>query len=167
MALLNILQYPDPRLRLQAKPVTVFDDALAQTVQDMYETMYESSGIGLAATQVNIQQQILVMDLSENRPDPLCVINPEILETFDHAEHDEGCLSFPGVFAKVERAARIKIAAFDQRGEKFELEAEGLLAVCLQHEIDHLEGKVFIDYLSPLKRKRLEKKLLKQRRQVL
>ncbi|ODN44049.1 peptide deformylase [Piscirickettsia litoralis] len=167
MALLNILQYPDSRLRLQAKKVTVFDDALAKTIEDMYETMYESSGIGLAATQVNIQQQVLVMDLSNDKSDPLCVINPEILETFDHTEYEEGCLSFPGVFAKVERAARIKISAFDQKGEKFELEADGLLAVCLQHEIDHLQGKVFIDYLSPLKRKRLEKKLLKQRRQAL
>ena len=162
MALLEILHFPDPRLRLKAKPVAQVDDRIRQTVQDMLETMYQAPGIGLAATQVNIQEQIIVIDISEQKDSPLCLINPTIIEKDGVEEMQEGCLSVPGFYENVTRAERIKVTALNPDGEPFELEADDLLAVCIQHEMDHLEGKLFVDYLSPLKRQRIKKKLLKQ-----
>lgn len=162
MALLEILHFPDPRLRLKAEPVAQVDDRIRQTVQDMFETMYQAPGIGLAATQVNIQEQIIVIDVSEKKDDPLCLINPHILEKDGIEEMQEGCLSVPGFYENVTRAEHIIVRALNQQGEKFEMEAGDLLAVCIQHEMDHLEGKLFVDYLSPLKRQRIKKKLLKQ-----
>ncbi len=165
MALLEILHFPDPRLRKIARPVDKVGDQVRQTVKDMLETMYDAPGIGLAATQVNIQQQIIVMDVSEAKDAPLCLINPEIISQEGDEEMQEGCLSVPGIFENVHRAARIIVKALDQNGNSISQQAEGLLAVCIQHEIDHLEGKLFVDYLSPLKRERVKKKLLKQQRQ--
>jgi len=162
MALLEILHFPDPRLRLKAEPVAQVDDRIRQTVEDMLETMYQAPGIGLAATQVNIQEQIIVIDVSEQKNDPLCLINPKILEKDGIEEMQEGCLSVPGFYENVTRAEKIKISALNPQGETFELEANDLLAVCIQHEMDHLDGKLFVDYLSPLKRQRIKKKLLKQ-----
>ena len=161
MALLEILNFPDPRLRRPARPVEGVDDALHRTVEDMFETMYAANGVGLAATQVNILQQIAVIDVSEERDEPRCLINPRIVEREGEETRQEGCLSVPGVFANVLRAQRIQVEALDREGQAITLEADGLLAICIQHEIDHLEGKLFVDYLSPLKRKRIEKKLLK------
>ena len=161
MALLEILHFPDSRLRLQAKPVAQVDDRVRQVVSDMFETMYDAPGIGLAATQVNIQEQIIVIDISEDMDQPLCLINPEILETDGLEEMQEGCLSVPGFYENVTRAESIKIQALNEQGDNIELEADGLLAVCIQHEMDHLDGKLFVDYLSPLKRQRIKKKLLK------
>ena len=161
MALLEILHFPDPRLRLKAQPVPQVDDQVRQMVRDMYETMYQAPGIGLAATQVNIQQEIIVIDVSEEKDQPLCLINPKIIETNGTEETQEGCLSVPGFYENVTRAEYVKIQALNEGGESFELEADGLLAVCIQHEMDHLEGKLFVDYLSALKRQRIKKKLVK------
>jgi peptide deformylase len=163
MAKLPILEFPDPRLRTIAKPVAQVDDSLRQLVDDMVETMYAAPGIGLAATQVNIHQRLLVLDVSEDHSRPLVFINPEILRAEGHQVYQEGCLSVPGIFADVKRAERIAVKALDRDGKAFELEAEGLLAVCIQHEMDHLAGKVFVDYLSPLKRELGRKTLAKQR----
>ena len=161
MALLVILHFPDSRLRLQARPVAQVDDNVRQVVKDMLETMYDAPGIGLAATQVNIQQQIIVIDVSEQKDQPLCLINPKLIETAGSEEMQEGCLSVPGYYENVTRAETITVEALNEQGERFELPADGLLAVCIQHEMDHLEGKLFVDYLSPLKRQRIKSKLLK------
>ena len=166
MSLLKILEYPHPRLRIKAEPVTEVNDATRQLIADMLETMYAAPGIGLAATQVDVHQRILVLDVSDDQTSPLCFINPEII-THDGLEvSDEGCLSVPGVYEGVERAAQVRVRALNEQGESFELEAEGLLAVCIQHEMDHLEGKLFVDYLSELKRQRLKKKLAKAQKQA-
>jgi peptide deformylase len=162
MAHLAILEYPDPRLRIRAQPVTEFDAELRRLVADMLETMYAAPGIGLAATQVNVHRRLLVVDVSEERNAPLCLINPEILSAEGRVSYEEGCLSVPDVFETVDRAERIRVKAQNERGETIELEAEGLLAICIQHEMDHLEGKLFVDYLSTLKRDRLKKKALKK-----
>lgn len=164
MALLEILHFPDPRLRKKARPVDKVDDQIRQTVGDMLETMYAAPGIGLAATQVNIQQQIIVMDVSENKNEPLCLINPVIVTKEGNEEMQEGCLSVPGIFETVQRAEKITVKALDENGNAITHEANGLLAVCIQHEMDHLDGLLFVDYLSPLKRERIKKKLLKQKR---
>ena len=164
MAILTILEFPDERLRKKAKPVESVDAKTRQLVEDMLETMYAAPGIGLAATQVNIQKRILVLDISEEKNDPLALINPEILSKEGQEESDEGCLSVPGVFEKVKRAEKIRIKALDRDGNAFEMDADGLLAVCIQHEMDHLEGKLFVDYLSPLKRQLARKKVKKEQR---
>ena len=165
MALLEILHFPDPRLRNVARPVAEVDDAVRQLVDDMFETMYAAPGIGLAATQVNVAKRIVVIDISEDKDQPLCLINPEILEKHGVEEMEEGCLSVPGVYDVVQRADRIRMRALDRDGQVFETETDGLLAVCIQHEIDHLDGKLFVDYLSQLKRTRIRKKLEKEQRQ--
>jgi len=167
MAKLNILHFPDERLRTVAEPVAVVTPAIQQIVADMFETMYEAPGIGLAATQVDIHQQIIVMDVSDDKSQPLCLINPEIIEHDGKQKMDEGCLSVPGVYETVERADHIRIKALNRDGETFEMEATDLLAVCIQHEMDHLAGKLFVDYLSPLKRQRIQKKLIKQQKQAM
>lgn len=164
MAKLDILEYPDPRLRLTAQPVEAFDPALARLADDMLETMHAAPGIGLAATQVNVQKRLLVVDVSENHDDPRVLVNPELLDARGKEICQEGCLSFPGIFADVERKDWIRVKAQDVTGKVFEIETGGLLAVCIQHEMDHLVGKVFVDYLSPLKRSLLLRKLEKQRR---
>jgi peptide deformylase len=164
MALLPILEFPDPRLRQRAVPVTEFDEALSRLVDDMLETMYAAPGIGLSATQVDVRQRLLVIDVSETHDDPLVFVNPEILSTEGRAKSEEGCLSVPGIFDQVERAAKVRVRARDRTGETFERDLEGLLAVCLQHELDHLDGKLFVDYLSDLKRERIRKKLDKDRK---
>ena len=164
MALLNILHFPDPRLRTVAKPVEQFDDNLRQLVSDMFETMYEAPGIGLAATQVDRHIRLLVMDVSEERNRPRCLINPRIIDADGEEETNEGCLSVPGYYEKVRRAEHIRVSAQDEYGETREFEAEGIEAVCIQHEMDHLEGKLFVDYLSNLKRDRIRKKLLKEQK---
>ena len=161
MALLEILHFPDPRLRLKARPVTQVDDQVRQMVKDMFETMYQAPGIGLAATQVNIQLEVIVIDVSEDKDQPLCLINPKIIQSDGTEEMQEGCLSVPGFYENVTRAEKVKIQALNEDGESFELEADDLLAVCIQHEMDHLQGKLFVDYLSPLKRQRIKKKLVK------
>lgn len=167
MSILNILRYPDPRLHKTAKPVTQFDERLKKLVADMAETMYDAPGIGLAATQVDVHEQVIVIDTSENRSDLRAFINPEILWASDEKQvYDEGCLSVPGIYDGVERPARVKVRAFDADGKAFELEADGLLAVCIQHEMDHLKGKVFVEYLSPLKRNRIKTKMLKEEREL-
>lgn len=165
MAILTILEFPDDRLRKKAAPVAVVDESIKRLVDDMFETMYAAPGVGLAATQVNVQKRIVVIDVSEEKNTPVCLINPEIVEKSGSEEMDEGCLSVPGVFEKVTRAETVKVRALDRNGDSFELEADGLLAVCIQHEIDHLEGKLFVDYLSPLKRQLIRKKLKKDQRQ--
>ena len=165
MALLNILHFPDPRLRTVATPVTEFDAELGQLVRDMFETMYEAPGIGLAATQVDRHVRMLVMDVSDNGNRPRCLINPEIVEARGEEEMDEGCLSIPGFYEKVRRAEHIRVRAQDEKGEFFEFEADGLEAVCIQHEMDHLDGKLFVDYLTSLRRDRIRSKLLKQKKQ--
>jgi peptide deformylase len=164
MALLEILEYPDPRLRTRAALVGAVDDTLRQLIADMFETMYAAPGIGLAATQVDFHQRLLVLDISEDRSEPYCLINPEIVAEDGSQTGDEGCLSVPEVYEPVSRAETITVRALDRDGQPFELEADGMLAVCIQHEIDHLEGKLFVDYLSKLKRDRLRKKLTKARR---
>lgn len=165
MSLLTILEFPDPRLRKKAAAVTNIDDALRQTIDDMFETMYEAPGIGLAATQVNFHQRLLVLDVSEEKDQPQVFINPEI-EVLDPEPlgYEEGCLSVPGYYDLVERPRKVRVKALDRNGDAFELEAEGLLAVCLQHEVDHLDGKLFVDYLSILKRQRIKQKLQKESR---
>jgi peptide deformylase len=166
MAILNILEFPDPRLRTKAKLVEVVDDALRQLIDDMFETMYAAPGIGLAATQVDVHKRLVVMDLSEDNSEPMVFINPEFTTLTDEMEpYQEGCLSVPGFYENVERPVKVRINALDRNGEAFELIAEGLLAVCIQHECDHLNGKLFVDYLSTLKRDRIKKKLEKQHRQ--
>ena len=161
MAILEILVYPDQRLRTIAKPVETVDDDIRQLVKDMTETMYEANGIGLAATQVDVHQQVIVMDLSDERDQVRVLINPTIIEKDGEQIYDEGCLSVPEYYAPVKRAEHIKITALDEQGEIYQLEADGLLAICIQHEMDHLEGKVFVDYLSRLKQDRVKKKLVK------
>lgn len=165
MALLSILEYPDERLRKQAVPVETFDDSLKQLAKDMLETMYQAPGIGLAATQVNVQKAMVVIDISEEKNDPLVLINPELVDSRGQEESEEGCLSVPGFFERVKRAENIRIKAQDLDGKAFEMDAEGLLAVCIQHEMDHLKGKLFVDYLSPLKRQLARKKVKKEQRQ--
>ncbi|MBA2410791.1 MAG: peptide deformylase [Gammaproteobacteria bacterium] len=164
MALLDILQFPDLRLRHTATPVGRVDEKVRQTVSDMFETMYNAPGVGLAAIQVNIRQQIIVIDVSADKSQPMCLINPEILAREGEEEMEEGCLSIPGVYETVRRAESVVVRALNQDGEPFEIAADGLLAVCMQHEIDHLNGKLFIDYLSPLKRQRLQKRFEKAKR---
>ena len=165
MALLDILEFPDPRLRIQAEPVQAVDAAVTRLVEDMLETMYAANGIGLAATQVDVHRRVVVLDVSDNRNAPLALVNPEITLLGADVESDEGCLSVPGYYEPVTRRDRIRLSALDRHGEPFELEADGLLAICIQHECDHLEGKLFVDYLSGLKRQRIRKKLAKQQRQ--
>lgn len=164
MALLDILQYPDARLRHVATPVDTVDGRIRVLIDDMLETMYAASGIGLAATQVGADERVAVIDVSPDHDTPRVFVNPEIVEREGEQESEEGCLSIPGVHDRVQRAAWVRVRALDHLGEPFEIEADGLLAVCIQHEIDHLDGRLFIDYLSMLKRRRLDKKLAKQRR---
>ncbi len=164
MAKLTILEFPDPRLRTKATPVSVVDDLLRALIDDMFETMYAAPGIGLAATQVNVHKRLLVLDVSSDKSEPLVLINPEILEKDGVIASDEGCLSVPGYYEEVERAEHIRVRFLDRQGVAQEMEAEGLLAVCIQHEIDHLDGKLFVDYLSEAKRQRIRKKLQKGRR---
>jgi peptide deformylase len=167
MPLLNILRYPDPRLHKIAKPVTVFDARLKTLVADMAETMYDAPGVGLAASQVDVYEQVLVIDTSETHTEFRVFINPEILWASEEMQtYDEGCLSVPGVYDGVERHAKVKVRAFDADGKPFEVDADGLLAVCIQHEMDHLKGKVFVEYLSPLKRNRIKAKMLKEEREL-
>lgn len=167
MSLLNILRYPNPRLHKIAKPVTVFDARLKKLAADMAETMYDAPGVGLAATQVDVHEQVIVIDTSETHEELRVFINPEIVWASEERQvYDEGCLSVPGVYDGVERPARVKVRALDIEGKPFELEADGLLAVCIQHEMDHLKGKVFVEYLSPLKRNRIKAKLLKEEREL-
>ncbi len=162
MARLPILEYPDPRLRIRATPVESVDDEIRALVADLFETMYAAPGIGLAATQVNVHKRVLVTDVSEERNEPCCLINPEILHKEGEISYEEGCLSVPDVFEPVTRAEKIRVRCLDEQGEVREFEAEGLLAICIQHESDHLDGKLFVDYLSTLKRDRLKKKIAKK-----
>lgn len=165
MAVLEILEFPDPRLRTKAKPVEQVDDRIRNLVADMFDTMYAAPGIGLAATQVNVHEQVVVMDLSDDRSQPLVFINPQItVLDSDLADCEEGCLSVPGYTEAVARPTNIRVKALNEQGERFELEPEDLLAVCIQHEVDHLNGKLFVDYLSPLKRQRIRSKLEKSQR---
>lgn len=165
MAKLKILEFPDPRLRTKATPVDAVDDGLRAFIDDMFETMYDAPGIGLAATQVDVHKRLLVTDVSADKDEPLVLINPEILQKDGVTVTDEGCLSVPGYYEEVERAEHIIVRFLDRDGAAIEMEAEGLLAVCIQHEIDHLDGKLFVDYLSEAKRQRIRKKLEKERRQ--
>ncbi len=165
MALRTILEFPDPRLRTRATPVTRFDAELGQLLDDMLESMYAAPGIGLAATQVDVHKRVIVIDISKDRTAPLELINPEILAREGSAESEEGCLSVPGIFEDVERAAKIRVRAHDRHGAQFERDYDDVLAVCIQHEMDHLEGKLFVDYLSDLKRQRIRKKLEKERKE--
>ncbi|OWW19824.1 peptide deformylase [Noviherbaspirillum denitrificans] len=167
MSILNILRYPDPRLHKVAKPVAVFDERLKKLAADMAETMYDAPGVGLAATQVDVHEQLIVIDVSETHDQLQVFINPEIVwESEERQVYDEGCLSVPGIYDGVERPAKVRARAFDLEGKQFEVEADGLLAVCIQHEMDHLKGKVFVEYLSPLKRNRIKTKLLKEEREL-
>ena len=166
MALLNILHFPDERLRTIAQPVEEVDDGVRKLIDDMFETMYAAPGIGLAATQVDVHQRIITIDISEEKNSPLCLINPEIIEREGVQTYDEGCLSVPGFYETVQRSNKIKVRALGRDGQSFELETEGLLAVCIQHEMDHLQGKLFVDYLSEMKRTRIKKKLVKQQKQA-
>ncbi len=165
MAKLKILEFPDPRLRKKAVPVEVVDDALRTLISNMFETMYDAPGIGLAATQVDVHQRLLVADVSSDKSEPHVLINPEIIEKDGVTVTDEGCLSVPGYYESVTRAEHIRVRFLDRKGDTREMEATGLLAVCIQHEIDHLDGKLFVDYLSEAKRQRIRKKLEKERRQ--
>ena len=165
MALRTILEYPDPRLRTRAQPVTRFDAALGALIDDLFETMYAAPGIGLAATQVDVHQRVIVIDISPERKEPLTIINPQILAREGEASTEEGCLSVPGIFDEVKRASKIRLRAQQRDGTPFESDYEDILAVCIQHEMDHLEGKLFVDYLSDLKRERIRKKLDKERRE--
>ena len=164
MAILNVLSFPDERLRTVAKPVESVNEEIKQLISDMFETMRDENGIGLAATQVDRHVRVVVMDVSENQDTPRVFINPEITTKEGSTVSEEGCLSVPGNYAKVDRAEKVTVKALDGEGNSFELEAEGLLAICIQHELDHLKGKLFIDYLSPLKRQRIRKKLEKEAR---
>jgi peptide deformylase len=165
MAILDILHFPDPRLRNKAKPVTEVTEEVRRLVDDMFETMYQAPGIGLASIQVNVPLRVIVVDVSEDRSQPIALINPEILSKEGVEQMDEGCLSVPGVYETVQRADRIRVRHLDRDGNTVERDADGLLAVCIQHEIDHLDGKLFVDYLSSLKRQRIRKKLEKEARQ--
>jgi peptide deformylase len=166
MAKLTILEYPDPRLRTRAVPVAVVDDSIRTLIDDMLETMYAAPGVGLAATQVNVHKRVLVADITREQDQPLAFVNPEIIEREGKTEAEEGCLSVPGIFDKLNtRSERVVVRALDREGKPFELEADGLLAVCIQHEMDHLEGRLFVDYLSELKRTRIRKRLEKERRE--
>ncbi|MDZ4261562.1 MAG: peptide deformylase [Pseudomonadota bacterium] len=167
MAIRPILHFPDPKLRTPSTPVVEVDNNIRTLIDDMLETMYEAPGIGLAAPQVAAFQRVIVVDISEDRSTPLVLVNPELLETRGIEEMDEGCLSVPGIYEPVERANWIRVRALDRNGQPFEMEASGLEAVCIQHEIDHLDGKLFVDYLSDMKRTRIRKKMEKQRRQNL
>lgn len=168
MSILPILCYPDPRLHKVAKPVAAVDDRIRTLVQDMLATMYDASGIGLAATQIDVHERVVVIDVSEERNEPITIINPEILWASDEKQvGDEGCLSVPGIYDGVERSVAVKIKALDENGNSREIDAEGLLAICIQHEMDHLLGKVFVEYLSPLKRNRIKSKLVKQQKREL
>src|SRR5512134_120997 len=164
MPLLNILRYPDARLHKVASPVTVFDESLKKLVRDMTETMYAAPGVGLAATQVDVHKQVIVLDVSERHDSLVVLVNPEIVETTGVSDIEEGCLSVPGIYDTLERAERVKVRAYDQNGNPFTLEAQGLLAVCIQHEMDHLKGKVFVESLSQLKQQRIRARLAKQLR---
>ena len=165
MALRTILEYPDPRLRTRAKPVTRFDAALGSLIDDMFETMYAAPGIGLAATQVDVHERVIVIDISPERNQPITLINPQILSRDGSASTEEGCLSVPGIFDEVKRAAKIRLRSQQRDGAFVEADYEDILAVCIQHEMDHLEGKLFVDYLSDLKRERIRKKLDKERKE--
>jgi len=165
MALLEILEFPDPRLRTRAAPVDVVDAALTRLTEDMLETMYDANGIGLAATQVDVHKRVIVIDVSDTRDEALVLVNPELELSGEVVGSPEGCLSVPEFYEEVERREFVKVCALDAHGEPFELDAEGLLAICIQHECDHLEGKLFVDYLSALKRTRIRKKLEKRQRQ--
>ena len=165
MALRTILEFPDPRLRTRAQPVTCFDAALGTLVEDLLETMYAALGIGLAATQVDVHQRVIVIDTSAEHNQPLVLINPQILSREAEANTEEGCLSVPGIFDEVKRAAKIRVRAHDRNGVAFERDYDDILAVCIQHEMDHLDGKLFVDYLSDLKRERIRKKLEKERKE--
>lgn len=167
MALLNILHFPDPRLRQKALPIEKVTDEIRQLAHDMLETMYDAPGIGLAATQVNEQKRLIVIDVSEDKNDPLFLINPELISTEGERDFEEGCLSVPEAYETVTRADTIRVRALNLQGEPFEMDADGILATCIQHEIDHLEGKLFVDYLSNLKRQRIKKRLEKHQRQKL
>jgi peptide deformylase len=167
MALLSILHYPDPRLREVTSEVEQVDDQIRTLIDDMLETMYDAPGIGLAAPQVNVHKRLIVIDISDDKSAPLALINPQVVTTEGSERTEEGCLSVPGIYEYVDRAERVRVKALDRDGKEQDFEAEGLLAVCIQHEIDHLEGKIFVDYLSPLKQKRIRKKLDKQRRQAM
>jgi peptide deformylase len=164
MAKLTILEFPDVRLRTRAAPVQRFDAELGQLIDDMFETMYAAPGIGLAATQVDVHRRLLVLDVSSDQSQPMVFVNPEIVASEGSQVYQEGCLSVPGIYADVKRAERIRVRAQDRQGETFEIDADGLLAVCIQHEMDHLSGRLFVDYLSPLKREMVRKRLEKQRR---
>ncbi|QGU32342.1 peptide deformylase [Thermochromatium tepidum] len=166
MAILDILVFPDPRLRQKAQPVEQVDNRIRRLIDDMFETMYAAPGIGLAATQVNVQRQVLVIDISKEHDSPMCLINPRILAREGTEQMEEGCLSVPGFFETVTRAAHVSVEALDRNGNPFRLNAEGLLAVCIQHEIDHLDGKLFVDHISILKRQRIRHKLEKQRKEA-
>ena len=165
MAILGILQYPDKRLRTVAKPVVKVDDDIKKLVDDLFETMYLAPGIGLAATQVNVHQQVIVIDVSEDKSQPLCLINPEIIASSGTESCDEGCLSVPDIYETVQRCEKVTVKAMDQNGDEYTLQADEMLAVCIQHEMDHLKGKLFVDYLSPLKLQRIKKRLLKAQRE--
>ena len=167
MAILNILHFPDERLRTIAKPVTEVTIKHRTLIDNMLETMYDAPGIGLAATQINVHERILVIDISEEKNQPVVLINPEILEKEGDQEFDEGCLSVPGIYETVHRAEKIHVKALNKEGEIIEFDAEGLLAICIQHEIDHLDGKLFVDYLSQLKKQRIRKKLEKQQKNAM
>jgi peptide deformylase len=165
LSIRTVLEFPDRRLRTKAKEVTVFDQTIKTLVKDMTETMYEAKGVGLAATQIDVHQRVIVIDVSEEKNEPLCLINPEIVEKEGIEESEEGCLSVPGFFENIKRADHVKIRAQDKEGKSFELETGELLSVCIQHEMDHLDGKLFVDYLSPLKRRRIKAKLDKIHKQ--
>lgn len=165
MAILDILHYPDKRLRTVAKPVAKVDDTIKKLVDDMFETMYAAPGIGLAATQVDVHQQVIVIDISAEKNQPLCLINPQIIAAEGTESCDEGCLSVPDIYETVERAEKVTVKALDQSGNEFTLQADDLLAVCIQHEMDHLQGKLFVDYLSSLKLQRIKKRLQKMLRE--
>lgn len=167
MALLNILQYPDERLHTVAKPIAAVDDRVRQLIDDMAETMYAAKGIGLAATQVNAHERLVVLDVSEDRSGVTAFINPEIIEKHGDTVYEEGCLSVPGIYEEVHRAEGVTVRALDRNGKPFEVKAEGLLAICIQHEIDHLDGKVFVEYLSQMKQNRIKTKLKKRERETM
>jgi len=167
MALLPILHYPDPRLRTPASPVAAITEEIRRLAADMFETMYHAPGIGLAATQVNVQQRVVVVDVSRDKDQPMCLVNPEILEKDGEEEMEEGCLSVPGVFESVRRAERVRVRYLSLEGKETIIDADGLLAVCIQHEIDHLDGRLFVDYLSTLKRNRIRRRLEKAHAEVL
>lgn len=167
MSLLNVLYFPDPRLRIKAEPVAEVDGEIQQLVDDMFETMYQAPGIGLAAVQVDVSKQVIVIDITEDKTQPLCFINPILRRTEGKEKMEEGCLSVPGIFEQVTRYNEITVDALDREGKQFTMDADGLLSVCIQHEMDHLQGKLFVDYLSEMKRKRIRKKLDKNKRHTM